>query len=402
MLNKKTIKDIDVKGKRVLLRCDFNVPTKNFVVSNDIRIKNTLQTINYLKDCGAKIIICTHLGRPKNGYDEKYSLKPVYDLLVRLIGPIHFCPPTVGKEAQNLSNFLNNGDVMFLENLRFFEGETKNCPIFAKELANLCDIYINDAFGVSHRNHASVCAITRFVPICGAGFLLQKEIDILGKKLSKEVTRPYVAIVGGSKVSDKIAVVQTLLKRANSVIIGGGMAFTFLAAQGYSVGKSLIEEDKIEIARATIDEANERGVNLLLPVDVRVTKEFPQPIDEIVDYKNVYIQNIKKDMMGLDIGEESERIFADEVLGAKTVLWNGPMGVFENPIFAQGTMAVAKAVARATDRGALSVVGGGDSAAAAVQCLVADKITHISTGGGASLAFIEGKELPGIAGLSDK
>ena len=417
-MNKKTIMDVDVKGKKVLLRCDFNVPIKNGVITDDSRIKASVPTIKYLLANGARVIICSHFGRPKGKSCPDYSFAPLAAYLSGYIGELQFCDDIMGEGAKQKAADLEDGQALFLENLRFYPGEEANDPEFARALASLCDIYVNDAFGVSHRAHASVAGVTKFAPVSVAGFLLKKETDFLGQKLANEVERPYVAIVGGSKVSDKIAVIKNLIKKADSVIIGGGMAFTFLAAMGFEVGRSLVEKDKKHIALNIIKQAQDNGARILLPVDVRVAKSFPDPIDLPMDFSvirfnagfgfpsadcSLYeIDNFTPDEMGLDIGPETEKLFAGVIERAKTILWNGPMGVFENPTFIQGTKAVATAIARAASNGALSVVGGGDSAAAAITCGVADVITHISTGGGASLEFLEGKPLPGVEALNDK
>jgi|GEM_PF-38632 len=399
---KKSVKDLQLKGKRVLLRCDFNVPVKNGEITDYARIQNSLPTIRYLVNQGAKVIICSHFSRPKNGPEEKYSLKIMADSIRGEFGRFKFCDDPISDDTLQKTNNLRNGEILFLENLRFYKEEEANDVEFCKRLAALCDIYVNDAFGVSHREHSSVFGITKFVKDSVAGLLLIKEAQFLGDKLGEELERPFLAIVGGSKVSDKIGVLESLIEKTDSVIIGGGMAFTFLKAMGVSVGRSLVEEDKLDVAMGVINAAKERGVKLLLPVDIRVAREFPSPIDAVVDYENVEVGSIGDDVMGLDIGEKTEKMFSDAIKGAKTILWNGPMGVFENPVFARGTLAVAEAVAEASDGGAISVVGGGDSAAAAVQCGVVNRISHISTGGGASLEFLEGKELPGIACLNDK
>jgi len=401
-MKKITIEDIDVYGKRVLARFDFNAPLIDGVIADRTRIVTALPTIKYLLEKGAKLIICSHFGRPKGKRMDEYSLKPIHKMLCDYIGEMPFFDEAIDSGTIEASHKLKNGEAMFLENLRFYAGEEKGCDDFGQKLASLCDVYINDAFGACHRNHASITKTPKFAKESGAGFVLKKEIEALGDNLFGDVARPFLAIVGGSKVSDKIGVLKNLLKKTDVLIVGGGMAFTFLKALGYSVGKSLVEEDKLDVAMSVIKAAKDRGVRLLLPVDVKAAEEFPDPIDKAIEFDNVLIFEIPDDKLGLDIGVGSEAIFSDVIKKAKTILWNGPMGVFENSAFAKGTMAIAGAVAYATDGGAVSVAGGGDSAAAAVQCGVDKRITHISTGGGASLAFLEGKELPGIAALNDK
>ena len=396
--NKKSVEDIDVKGKRVLCRCDFNVPIKGGVITSDKRIVAALPTIQYLINHGAKVILCSHMGKPKGEYKPELSLKVVADRLSELLGQtVVMAKDVAGEDAQAKAAALQDGQVMLLENTRFEKGETKNDPELSKKLASLADIFVNDAFGTAHRAHSSTAGVADYLPaVCG--YLIQKEIGIMGKALA-DPERPFVAILGGAKVSDKLNVINNLLEKVDTLIIGGGMAYTFLAAKGYSVGKSLLDTEKIDYCKEMMAKAEAKGVKLLLPVDTVVAASFPDPIDGPIDVKTVAADAIPDDMEGLDIGEESRKLFADAAKAAKTVVWNGPMGVFENPTLAAGTIAVAQALA---DSDAVTIVGGGDSAAACEQLGFADKITHISTGGGASLEFLEGLELPGIACLQDK
>ena len=396
--NKKSVEDIDVKGKRVLCRCDFNVPIKGGVITSDKRIVAALPTIQYLINHGAKVILCSHMGKPKGEYKPELSLKVVADRLSELLGQtVVMAKDVAGEDAQAKAAALQDGQVMLLENTRFEKGETKNDPELSKKLASLADIFVNDAFGTAHRAHSSTAGVADYLPaVCG--YLIQKEIGIMGKALA-DPERPFVAILGGAKVSDKLNVINNLLEKVDTLIIGGGMAYTFLAAKGYSVGKSLLDTEKIDYCKEMMAKAEAKGVKLLLPVDTVVAASFPDPIDGPIDVKTVAADAIPDDMEGLDIGEESRKLFAEAAKTAKTVVWNGPMGVFENPTLAQGTIAVAQALA---DSDAVTIVGGGDSAAACEQLGFADKITHISTGGGASLEFLEGLELPGIACLQDK
>ena len=396
--NKKSVEDIDVKGKRVLCRCDFNVPIKGGVITSDKRIVAALPTIQYLINHGAKVILCSHMGKPKGEYKPELSLKVVADRLSELLGQtVIMAKDVAGEDAQAKAAALQDGQVMLLENTRFEKGETKNDPELSKKLASLADIFVNDAFGTAHRAHSSTAGVADYLPaVCG--YLIQKEIGIMGKALA-DPERPFVAILGGAKVSDKLNVINNLLEKVDTLIIGGGMAYTFLAAKGYAVGKSLLDTEKIDYCKEMMAKAEAKGVKLLLPVDTVVAASFPDPIDGPIDVKTVAADAIPDDMEGLDIGEESRKLFADAAKAAKTVVWNGPMGVFENPTLAQGTIAVAQALA---DSDAVTIVGGGDSAAACEQLGFADKITHISTGGGASLEFLEGLELPGIACLQDK
>ena len=395
-LNKKTVEDIDVKGKRVLARCDFNVPLKDGEITNDKRIVAALPTIKYLKDHGAKVILCSHLGRPKGEYKPKFSLAPVAAKLSEYLGQevkLAEDPEVVGANAKAMAAELKDGDVMLLENVRYRKEETKNEEVFSKELASLADIFVNDAFGTAHRAHCSTTGVAAYLPaVCG--FLIQKEIKFMGGALA-DPKRPLVAILGGAKVSDKIGVISNLLDKCDTIIIGGGMAYTFMRYLGHSIGTSLLEEDWIEKAGQMMADAKEKGVKFLIPVDNKVGKEY----DENTESKIVNSDEIPDGWMGLDIGPESQKLFTDAIKGAGTVIWNGPMGVSEWKNFEDGTVAVAKAVA---DSGAISIIGGGDSVAAVTKLGFADKMSHISTGGGASLEFLEGKELPGIAALQDK
>ncbi|MBO2527432.1 MAG: phosphoglycerate kinase [Clostridiales bacterium] len=396
--NKKSVESVDVKGKRVLCRCDFNVPTKEGRITSDKRIVAALPTIEYLVSHGAKVILCSHMGKPKNGFDPALSLKVVADRLSELLGKeVIMATDVAGEDAQAKAAALRDGDVMLLENTRFEKGETKNDPELSKKLASMADIFVNDAFGTAHRAHSSTAGVADHLPaVCG--YLVEKEVSIMGKALA-DPTRPFVAILGGAKVSDKLNVINNLLEKVDTLIIGGGMAFTFLAAKGYSVGKSLLDTEKIDYCRDMMAKAEAKGVKLLLPVDTVIAASFPDPIDGEIEVRTVASDAIPDDMEGLDIGEKTRTLFAQAVKSAKTVVWNGPMGVFENPTLAKGTIAVAQALA---DADAVTIVGGGDSAAACEQLGFAGEITHISTGGGASLEFLEGLELPGIACLEDK
>ncbi|MDD6296671.1 MAG: phosphoglycerate kinase [Firmicutes bacterium] len=396
--NKKSIADIDVSGKRVLCRCDFNVPTKDGKITSDKRIVAAMPTIEYLVNHGAKVILCSHMGKPKGEYKPELSLKVVADRISELLGkPVTMASDVAGPDSQAKAAALKDGDVMLLENTRFEKGETKNDPELSKKLAALADIFVNDAFGTAHRAHSSTAGVADYLPaVCG--FLVQKEVSIMGKALA-DPERPFVAILGGAKVSDKLNVINNLLEKVDTLIIGGGMAYTFLAAKGYSVGTSLLDAEKIDYCKDMMAKAEAKGVKLLLPIDTVVAASFPDPIDADIAVETVSADAIPADKMGLDIGEKTRALFAEAVKSAKTVVWNGPMGVFENPTLAKGTIAVAQALA---DSSAVTIVGGGDSAAACEQLGFADKITHISTGGGASLEFLEGLELPGIACLQDK
>ena len=434
--NKKTIEDVAVAGKTVLVRCDFNVPMKDGVITSDKRIVGALPTIKYLLDGGAKVILCSHMGKPHSIFTEgfgltkkekkavealpecereaatneylakavtsdkkKLTLKPVAVRLNELLGEgtVTFAEDIIGEDAKAKVAALEAGKAVLLENTRFDARETKNNPEFAKELASFADLYVNDAFGAAHRAHASTAGVADYLPaVCG--YLIQKEISVMGKALSNP-ERPFVAILGGAKVADKLNVIDNLLTKVDTLIIGGGMAYTFLAAQGYGVGNSLLDEEKIDYCREMMAKAKANGVNLLLPVDTAVAPSFPNPIDAPIDVNYVDSDAIPANEEGMDIGPKTAKLFADAVLSAKTVVWNGPMGVFENPVLAKGTIAVAQALA---DSDAITIVGGGDSAAACEQLGFADRITHISTGGGASLEFLEGKDLPGISCLMDK
>ena len=396
--NKKSVESIDVQGKRVLCRCDFNVPTKEGKITSDKRIVAALPTIEYLVKHGARVILCSHMGKPKGEWKPELSLKIVADRLSQLLGKeVIMAADVAGEDAQAKAAALKDGDVMLLENTRFEKGETKNDPELSRKLASLADIFVNDAFGTAHRAHSSTAGVAEYLPsVCG--YLVEKEVSIMGKALA-DPTRPFVAIRGGAKVSDKLNVINNLLEKVDTLIIGGGMAFTFLAAKGYSVGKSLLDSEKIDYCKDMMAKAEEKGVKLLLPIDTVIAASFPNPIDGPIEVRTVASDAIPDDMEGLDIGEKTRALFAEAVQSAKTVVWNGPMGVFENPTLAKGTIAVAQALA---DADAVTIVGGGDSAAACEQLGFADKITHISTGGGASLEFLEGLELRGITCLEDK
>ena len=392
--NKKSVEDIDVSGKKVIARCDFNVPQdENGNITDDKRIRASLETINYLLDHNAAVILCSHLGRPKGEVNMKYSLAPVAKRLSELLGKeVKLAKDVVGEDAKKLAAEVKPGEVVLLENVRFEKGETKNDAALAKAMADMADIYVNDAFGTAHRAHASTAGIADYLPaVCG--FLIKKEISIMGKALS-DPARPFVAILGGAKVADKLNVISNLLEKCDTLIIGGGMAFTFLKAQGLEIGKSLVDEEKIDYCKEMMAKAEKLGKKLILPVDAAVADAFPNPIDAEIPVDYVDVENIPADKIGLDIGPKSAELFAEAAKTAKTVVWNGPMGVFENPVLAKGTIAVAKALAE-TD--ATTIIGGGDSAAAVNQLGFADKMSHISTGGGASLEYLEGKELPGIA-----
>ena len=392
--NKKSVEDIDVAGKRVLCRCDFNVPTKDGKITSDKRIVAALPTIQYLVKHNARVILCSHMGKPKGEVKPELSLQVVADRLSELLGqPVKMAKDVVGESAQALAASLKDGEVMLLENTRFEKGETKNDPELSKKLASMADIFVNDAFGTAHRAHASTAGVADYLPaVCG--YLVQKEVSIMGKALA-DPERPFVAILGGAKVSDKIGVITNLLDKVDTLIIGGGMAYTFMNALGYSIGTSICENDKVELAKDTMAKAKEKGVKFLIPVDNVVGTEYKPD----TEYKTVDSDTIPDGWMGLDIGPKSRALFADAIKDAGTVVWNGPMGVSEWENFAAGTSAVAKAVA---ESGAISIIGGGDSAAAVEKLGFADKMTHISTGGGASLEFLEGLELPGIACLNEK
>ena len=401
LLSKKTIDDIDVKGKRVLVRVDFNVPMKDGVITNDNRIVAALPTIKKLVDNGGKVILCSHLGKPKNGPEAKFSLAPCAVRLSELLGqPVVFADDdtVVGENAKAAVAAMKDGDVVLLQNTRFRKEETKNLEPFSGELASLAEVYVNDAFGSAHRAHCSTAGVTNHIKDTAVGYLMSKEIDFLGNAVNNPV-RPFVAILGGAKVADKLSVIENLLTKVDTLIIGGGMAYTFLKAQGYEVGTSLVDDEKIEYCANMLKKAEEKGVKLLLPIDTAVAASFPDPIDAPIEVNYVDSTSIPADKMGLDIGPKTQALFAEAVKSAKTVVWNGPMGVFENPVLAEGTKAVAKALAE-TD--ATTIIGGGDSAAAVMQLGYAGKMSHISTGGGASLEYLEGKVLPGIACIADK
>ena len=437
-MNKKTVRDVDVKGKRCLVRVDFNVPMKDGVITDENRINGALPTIQYLIDQGAKVILCSHMGKPHNvltpGFGlnkkekkavealpveeqaaakaeflkkalkdkEKFSLRPVALRLAEKLGrPVAFAEDVVGPDAQAKVAALKDGEVLLLQNTRFEAGEEKRDEELCRKLASFCDVYVNDAFGTAHRSHATTAAIVEygFVKTAVCGFLIEKELNVMAATLENPV-RPFVAVLGGAKVADKLNVISNLLEKCDSLIIGGGMAFTFLKAKGYGIGKSLVDDEKLDYCREMMAKAERLGKKLLLPIDTVVADSFPDPIDAEIAIETVPADQIPEDKEGLDIGEKSRELFASEIKKAKSVVWNGPMGVFENPILAAGTKAIAKAMAEA--EGAITIIGGGDSAAAVAQLGFADKMTHISTGGGASLELFEGKILPGIACLNDK
>ena len=395
-LGKKTIDDENYCGKKVLVRCDFNVPMKDGVITNENRINAAMPTIQKLVNDGAKVILCSHLGKPKNGPEAKFSLAPVAKALSAKLGKeVVFADDdnVVGEQAKAAVAAMNNGDVVLLQNTRFRKEETKNVPAFSEELASLADAYVDDAFGSCHRAHCSTAGVTDYIKDTAVGYLMEKEIRYLGNAVNDPV-RPFTAILGGAKVADKLNVISNLLEKVDTLIIGGGMAYTFIKAQGYEIGKSLCDDSKIDYCKEMMEKAKANGVKLLLPVDTVCVKDFPDPIDAAVDTTVYPISQMPADMEGCDIGPETMKLFADAVKASKTVVWNGPMCVFENPTLAAGTLAVAKAMAESD---ATTVIGGGDSAAAVQQMGLGDKMTHISTGGGASLEYLEGKELPGIA-----
>jgi phosphoglycerate kinase len=398
-MTKLTIQDLDLRGKRVFIRVDFNVPLKDGVVTDDTRIRETLPTLKLAIEKGGRLVLASHLGRPKGGPDAKFSLKPAAKKLEELLGkPVAFAADCVGPDAEAKSKALKDGDVLVLENVRFHPEEEKNDEGFSKQLAALCDgVFVCDAFGSAHRAHASVVGITKFVKQAAAGLLMEKELAYIGKAISNP-TRPFVAIIGGAKVSDKIEVVENLMKIADAMLIGGGMAYTFLKAQGIGIGKSLVEEDKLDLARKILADVKQKNFKLLLPLDNVVTPEFKADAPT----KIVEVSAIPADQMGLDIGPKTIAAYSAEIAKSKTIVWNGPMGVFEMPAFAKGTLAIAQAVAAATTAGATSIVGGGDSVAAIHQSGLAGKISHISTGGGASLEFLGGRKLPGVEALTNK
>ena len=401
MLNKKTVDDINVKGKRVLVRCDFNVPLKDGQITDENRLVAALPTIKKLIADGGKVILCSHLGKPKGEPKPELTLAPVAKRLSELLDKeVKFAadPEVVGPNAKAAVAAMQDGDVVLLENTRYRVEETKNGEAFSKDLASLCDVFVNDAFGTAHRAHCSNVGVSSLVDTAVVGYLMQKEIDFLGNAVENP-TRPFVAILGGAKVADKLNVINNLLEKCDTLIIGGGMAFTFLKAKGYEIGTSLVDDEKIDYCKDMMEKAEKLGKKLLLPIDTTIAKDFPNPIDAPVDIEVVPSDAIPADMQGLDIGTKTAELFADAVLSAKTVVWNGPMGVFENPTLAKGTLAVAKAMA---DADATTIIGGGDSAAAVNQLGFGDKMSHISTGGGASLEFLEGKELPGVAAANNK
>ena len=397
MLNKKTIEELNLKNKKVLVRCDFNVPMNEAgEITDDRRIRSALPTIEYIIENEGKVIIMSHFGRPKGKANQKYSLEPVAKVLADLLNrEVIFIDEdsVVGEDAKKVTGEMQSGEVVLLQNTRFRSGEEKNDLDFAKELSSLADIFVNDAFGTAHRAHSSNVGVSKYLP-SAVGFLVKKEIEIMGKAMVNP-EKPFIAILGGAKVSDKITVIENLMDKIDSLLIGGGMMFTFLKAKGYEVGKSLLEEDKIELAKRLMDKAEKKGVNMLLPVDTVVGKEFKND----TTFKTVKVSNIPKDMMGLDIGEETRKIFAQEIKTGKTILWNGPMGVFEMENFAKGTESITSAMAQAEG---ITIIGGGDSALAVEKSGLSDEMTHISTGGGASLEFFEGKSLPGIECIDNK
>ncbi len=400
-LNKKTVDDINVKGKRVLVRCDFNVPLKDGKITDENRLVAALPTIKKLVSDGGKVILCSHLGKPKGEPKPELSLKPVAKRLSELLGmEIKFAADdcVVGENAKAAVSAMKDGEIVLLQNTRYRAEETKNEEAFSKELGSLADIFVNDAFGTAHRAHCSTVGVVDYVDEAVCGYLIEKELRYLGNAV-EDPQRPFVTILGGAKVADKLSVIENLLSKADTLIIGGGMAFTFLAAKGYETGKSLLDETKIDYCKDMMKKAEEKGVKLLLPIDTVVAKNFPDPIDGPIDTEIVESCKIPDDCEGLDIGPKTAALFAEEVKSAKTVVWNGPMGVFENPTLAKGTLAVAQAMA---DSDAITVIGGGDSAAAVNTLGLGDKMTHISTGGGASLEFLEGKDLPGIAAMNDR
>ena len=403
-LNKKNVEDLQVKGRKVLVRVDFNVPMKDGKITNDNRIQAALPTINKLVENGAKIVLCSHLGKPKNGPEEKFSLKAAAERLAELVNTkVVFAKDdtVVGENAKKAVAEMKDGEIVVLENTRFRGAEeTKNGEAFSKELADLVDndVFVMDAFGSAHRAHASTVGVTKFVKETAVGYLMNKEIEFLGNAVENPV-RPFVANLGGAKVADKLNVISNLLEKCDTLIIGGGMAYTFLKAKGYEVGTSLVDNEKIDYCKEMIEKAEKLGKKLLLPIDTTIAKEFPDPIDAEIEVSVVDADKIPADMMGLDIGPKTMALFADAAKSAKTVVWNGPMGVFENPVLKKGTVAVCEALAEAD---ATTIIGGGDSATAAINLGYADKMSHISTGGGASLEYLEGKVLPGIACIQDK
>ena len=396
-MKKLTVEDLDLHGKRVLMRVDFNVPLENGKVANDKRIQAALPTINYIVKKGGKLVLMSHLGRPKGTRVSEMSLKPCVTVLSRLLGKdVAFVDDCIGEAVEKAVNRLKTGDVLLLENLRYYNEETDNDPGFAEKLAGLGDLYVNDAFGTAHRAHASTEGVTHFFDQCAAGFLMTKELDYLGRVMENP-SKPFVAILGGAKISGKIDVINNLLDKVDTLIVGGGMAFTFFKAQGKEIGKSLLEEEKLDLAKQLLDKVKSGKIKFLLPIDVVVVGEFKNDSPS----KIVSIDQIPADKMGLDIGPESIKLFSDELMKSKTIVWNGPMGVFEMDNFAKGTFAIAEVLAKATSSGAVTVIGGGDSAAAISKAGLDKKVSHVSTGGGASLEFLEGKVLPGVAALTD-
>lgn len=408
-LNKVSVDDINVKGKRVLVRCDFNVPIKDGKITNDNRIVAALPTIKKLIKDGGKLILCSHLGKPKEGAasepKDKFDLAPVAERLSELLGKnVIFAndETVVGENAKKAVDNMQEGDVVLLANTRFRKEETKNIDEFSQELASLADVFVIDAFGSAHRAHCSTVGVTKYIKDTAVGYLMQKEIEYLGNAVEVP-QRPFVAILGGAKVADKLNVISNLLDKCDTLIIGGGMAYTFLKAKGCEIGTSLVDNEKIDYCKEMLEKAEKLGKNLLLPIDTIITAGFPNPIDAPIDSETVSSEAIPADKMGLDIGEKTIELFSNAVKNAKTVVWNGPMGVFENPVLAKGTLEVAKVLADASaDNGAITVIGGGDSAAAVIQMGLSDKMSHISTGGGASLEYLEGKVLPGIDAIADK
>ncbi|MEG0805133.1 MAG: phosphoglycerate kinase [Lachnospiraceae bacterium] len=401
MFEKKSVDDINVKGLRVLCRCDFNVPLKDGKITDENRLIAALDTIKKLRSDGGKIILCSHLGKPKGEPIPELSLAPVAVRLSQLLGQeVKFAADreVVGKNAKAAVEAMKDGEIILLENTRYRIEETKNLDKFSEELASLCDVFVNDAFGTAHRAHCSNVGVTKFVKLAVSGYLIQKELEFLGNAVEAP-KRPFVAILGGAKVADKLNVISNLLDKCDTLIIGGGMAYTFLKAKGYEVGASLVDMEKIDYCLDMMEKAKTANKQLVLPVDTVVASQFPNPIDAEIIIQEVSAETIPADQMGLDIGSRTRTLFTDAIKTAKTIVWNGPMGVFENPILAKGTIAVAKALAEAD---AVTIIGGGDSAAAVNQLGYGDKMTHISTGGGASLEFLEGKELPGVAAITDK
>jgi phosphoglycerate kinase len=395
---KLTLNDVELKGKTVLMRVDFNVPIKEGKIGDDNRIVQALKSIKFVVDAGAKLILTSHLGRPDNEPDPEFSLKPVADHLATLVDvPVHFAEDCIGVKRKSVVDAAKPGEIVLLENVRFHPGEKKNDPEFAKQLSEGADLFVNDAFGSSHRAHSSVAGVTEFLQPSVSGFLLEKEIQYLEESVNNP-KRPFVAILGGAKVSDKIGVIENLISKVDSILVGGGMTYTFYKAKGWPIGNSLVEEDKVDLAGELMKKAEEAGVNFMLPIDSVVAKEFSND----AEHKVVAEDGIEDGWMALDIGPQSAVAFGNQIKNAMTVVWNGPMGVFEMPNFAEGTFEVAKSLARATENGATTIIGGGDSASAIKKAGLEDKVSHVSTGGGASLEYLEGKELPGVAALTDK